>query len=118
MKTFGSTGKSYNRQKAMAYVIYMMAGSYFASGVSNNRFRNLYLHYAEMPREKQYQSEQRVIASVEKFGKDFLQKISPLRCEAVCRRSEDELLMEFRTGGFEGLSFKIEQNGNYQVFRM
>lgn len=107
--------ESYSRQNAVAYIIYMMAGSYFASGTSNGRFRNLYLHYAEMPKEKQYENERRVIASVEKLGEDFLRKISGLRCETVCRRSGEELLMEFQTGGFEGLSFQIGKNGNFRL---
>ena len=47
------SAKSYGRQSAVAYIIYMMAGSYFASGTSNSRLRNLYLNYAEMPKEKQ-----------------------------------------------------------------
>lgn len=113
--TSESPAKSYSRQNAVAYAIYMMAGSYFASRTSNSRFRNLYLHYTEMPKEKQYESERRVMASVEKLGEDFLQKISALRCSTVCKRVGEELLMEFCTGGFEGLSFKIGKNGNFQL---
>lgn len=109
------SAKSYGRQKAVAYIIYMMAGSYFASGTSNSRFRNLYLYYAEMPKEKQYESERHVIDSVEKLGAEFLQKISALRCRAVCRRSGEELRMEFHTGGFGGLRFQIERNGNFRL---
>lgn len=109
------SAKSYGRQNAVAYIIYMMAGSYFASGTSNGRFRNLYLNYVEMPKEKQYESERRVIDSVEKLGEEFLQKISDLRCRVVCRRSGEELLMEFYTGGFGGLSFRIEKNGDFRL---
>lgn len=109
------SAKNYGRQKAVAYIIYMMAGSYFASGTSNSGFRNLYLSYAEMPKEKQYASERRVIDSVEKLGAEFLQKISVLRCKAVCRRLGEELLMEFHTGGFGGLSFRIERNGSFRL---
>ena len=109
------SAKSYGRQSVVAYIIYMMAGSYFASGTSNSRFRNLYLNYAEMPKEKQYESERRVIDSVEKLGAEFLQKIAALRCKVVCRRSGEELLMDFHTGGFGGLSFQIERNGNFRL---
>lgn len=54
MRTFNSSEKSYSKQRAMAYVVYMMAGSYFSSSSAAGRIPNLYLQYAEMPREKQY----------------------------------------------------------------
>ena len=109
------SAKNYGRQNAVAYIVYMMAGSYFGSGTSNSRFRNLYLNYAEMPKEKQYENERRVIDSVEKLGAEFLQKIAALRCKAVCRRFGEELLMEFHPGGFGGLRFQIERNGNFRL---
>ena len=76
MKTFNSIEKSYHKQRALAYIVYMMAGSYFSLSSSAFSPLNLYLHYAEMPREKQYQYESRVISSLEALGKDFLQNIA------------------------------------------
>lgn len=115
MKTFNSTEKSYSRQRAMAYIVYMMAGSYFHSAKTADRFKNLYLHYAEMPQKKQYECESRVIHSIENLEPGFLEKISTLRCEPVCRACGDELLIEFRTGGFESLSCTIRKNGSFQL---
>ena len=114
MAIFNSTEKNYNKQRAMAYIVYMMGGSYFNSSKMDDRFKNLYLHYAEMPQKRQYECESRVISSIERMGWNFLKKISELRCEITCRACGDELLMEFCTGGFEGLRCIIYQNGSFQ----
>lgn len=113
MKTFNSSEKGYNRQRATAYIVYMMAGSYFSSSGVTRKFPNLYLHYAEMPREKQYQCESRVISSVEALGEGFLQKIAVLRCDVRFRACSGDILIEFLTGGFEGLQCRIAPNGTF-----
>ncbi|NBH71946.1 hypothetical protein D3Z51_07910 [Clostridiaceae bacterium] len=115
MKTFNSSEKSYRKQRALAYIVYMMAGSYFSLGSSNRRPSNLYLHYAEMPREKQYQYESRVISSMEALGKEFLQSIATLRCNVRCKFCGDDILLEFCTGGFEGLQCRIQKNCTFQL---
>ena len=76
---------------------------------------NLYLHYAEMPREKQYQYESRVISSMEALGKEFLQNIATLRCNVRYRLCGDDILLEFCTGGFEGLQCRIQKNCTFQL---
>ena len=115
MKTFNSIEKSYRKQRALAYIVYMMAGSYFS--LSNSTFNpsNLYLHYAEMPREKQYQYESRVISSMEALGKEFLKNIATLRCNVRCKLCGDDILLEFGTGGFEGLRCRIQKNCTFQL---
>ena len=115
MKTFNSIEKSYRKQHALAYIVYMMAGSYFSLSNSTHRPLNLYLHYAEMPREKQYQYESRVISSMEALGKEFLHSFATLRCNVRCRRSGDDILLEFCTGGFEGLQCRIQKNCTFQL---
>ena len=115
MKSLYSSKKSYSKQLATAYAVYMMAGSYFSSSGAAGRIPNLYLHYAEMPREKQYQCESRVISSMEALGKGFLQKIASLRCDVRCRICGDDILMEFSTGGFEGLQCLIRKNCTFQL---
>lgn len=115
MKTFNSTQKGYNRQYATAYIMYMMAGSYFFSCKTSYRLRNLHLHYAEMPRQKQYDHESHAISSMEELDKDFLQRISTLRCEVICRACGEELFMDFNTGGFEGIHCRIYKNGSFQL---
>lgn len=115
MKTFNNAEKKYNRQRATAYIVYMMAGSYFHSQKATGSFKNFYLHYAEMPREKQYGCEARVIQSMEALDHNFLRKISSLRFHAVCRIDGEDLLMEFSTGGFESLRCRIRKNGDFQL---
>ena len=112
---FISTEKHYNRQYAACYAVYMMAGSYFAAGKGTAAFRKMYLHYAEMPRQKQYQSEEKVIRAMNRLDTDFLKKISDLRCEISCKCIGDDMHMKFRTGGFEGLSCVICPDGTFQI---
>ena len=115
MKNFNSSKKSYSRQFAMAYIVYMMAGSYFSSGSATPRIQKLYLHYAEMPREKQCQLEARVISSMEELDKRFLKKIADLRCDVRCSSCDDDILLEFCTGGFEGLQCRIRKDCTFQL---
>ena len=113
MKNFNSSEKGYNKQRATAYIVYMMAGSYFSSHGAPRKFPGLYLHYAEMPREKQYQCESRVISSMGALDEDFLQKIAALRCDVRCKSCGDDLFMDFHTGGFESLQCHIQKNGTF-----
>ena len=115
MKSFNNSEKSYSKQHATAYIVYMMAGSYFSSSDASCRIPKLYLHYAEMPREKQYQCESRVISSMEALGKGFLRKIANLRCDVRCRPCGDDILLEFCTGGFESLQCRIRKNCTFQL---
>lgn len=115
MKNFSSVEKGYSKQRATAYIVYMMAGSYFSSHGATRKFSNLYLHYAEMPQEKQYQCESRVISSMDALGKDFLTKIAALRYDVRYNFCGDDLLMEFHTGGFEGLLCRIQKNGSFRL---
>ena len=115
MKTFTSTERNYNRQYAAAYVVYMMAGSCFARCRSLRVFCNWYLHYAEMPRQQQYQCESQVIRATERMTCCFLEKIAALHCEVSCRHEGDDLCLDFCTGGFEGLHCLIHPDGTFQI---
>lgn len=115
MKTFSSAEKKYDRQRATAYIVYMMAGSYFHSRKADRSFKNFYLHYAEMPLEKQYRCEDRVIRSMEALDPQFLRNIASLCFHAACRNDGEDLLMEFSTGGFESLRCRIRKNGDFQL---
>lgn len=113
MKTFNSVEKCYSKQRATAYIVYMMAASYFSSRGAARKFPNLYLHYAEMPREKQYRCESRVISAMNALGKDFLQKIANLRYDVRYQFCGDDILMDFYTGGFEGLQCRIQKDNTF-----
>ena len=115
MKNFNSGKKNYSRQFAMAYIVYMMAGSYFSSGSATPRIQKLYLHYAEMPRETQCQLEARVISSMEALDKRFLKKIAALRCGVRCGSCDGDILLEFYTGGFESLQCRIRKDCTFQL---
>ena len=52
---FTNSGKGYSNQLAVSYIVYMMAGSYFHKSSCKNAMeeKHLYMHYAEMPQQKQ-----------------------------------------------------------------
>ena len=110
-----SNQKNYNRQMAEGYIMYMMAGSYFKDGKALGSCGSLFLHYAEMPSQKQYQYEERVIKAMDHLDVDFLGKLSQLRCEVSYGWIDGQLVMLFGTGGFEGLCCRIKENGVFEV---
>lgn len=118
MTKFYKNEKKFDTQLAVGYIMYMMVGSYFSSSKNVRDFKKLYLHYAEVPREKQYQYEEQVIQAVEELPPQFLQKISDLRCEANFTFRKGEIIVEFRTGGFEGLRCFVKQDGTFRILPM
>lgn len=112
MKEFSVGKKSYDRQKAAAYAVYMMAGSYFKScRDARGKFPAMRLHYAEMGREWQYRTEEKCLAAMERNGERFLGRLEGLRCEATCERQGNDLIVKFATGGFEEVWFRIFPQG-------
>lgn len=115
MGAFEKSEKNYSRQLAVGYIVYMMAGSYFRQTGSRRNLQNLYLHYAEMPRQKQYQYEERVIRAMDHLDRNFLQKIESLRFQVTGRFDQEDYLLDFSTGGFESLQCRVQKNGSFQL---
>lgn len=118
MRSFINCEKGYNKQLASAYIVFMIAGSYFHKCHCQSRSPRFFLHYAEMPRQKQFEYEQRVIKKIECLDKTFLEKLSQLQCEVVGWQEEGDFVMVFQTYGFEELEFIINQNGNFQLLNL
>lgn len=118
MKTFASSEKGYNKQLAGAYIAGMMAGSYFHKCTYRSFMeeKHLYLHYAEMPKTKQYETEEKVLRSMARLEYSFLRAIGVLRCEIHSRMEEGNYVLEFDTGGFEALRCVIDPRGNCRIF--
>jgi len=117
MRTFGNMEKGYNRQLATAYAAGMMIGSYFfkSSYVSVMEEKHLYLHYAEMPRARQYDQEDAVLRQMAQLDRDFLDRLRDLKCQIRCRLQGEEYLLEFDTGGFESLRCVVDRNGGCRI---
>ena len=112
MKGFQISRKGYKKQYAMAYAAYMMAGSYFLRTADKYGFGKFRLHYAGMPRDVQYELEDRVVAVMERMDRRFLSRAAGLRCEASARMDGDDVVVTFGTGGFEGLECRVHKNGS------
>lgn len=112
-----SSEKRYNQQFAVSYAVYMMAGSYFYKARAKNQLEitHMYLHYAEMPVQKQIDAEKRVMALMEKQGKKFCEAIDKLSCEVHTRRTDTGIELMFLTGGFEEFVISIDKDGHLSI---
>jgi len=117
MKSISKGKRNYDKQMAVGYMAYMMGGSYFhrCRCKSPVEEKHLFLHYAEMPTEKQYQYEEKILKSIEAINPVFLQMLGSLNCEAFCYHRHGEYRIDFRTGGFESIRFVIRNNGSFSI---
>lgn len=117
MKTFSKSGKKYNRQLAVSYIAYMMAGSYFekCQCVNPCEEEHLFLHYAEMPQKKQYEYEEKILKAMNRMDSGFRKAIGNLRCSARCGRRGDTYLVAFETGGFESVLCAVKSDGEFEI---
>lgn len=115
MNSFSNSEKSFNKQLAVTYIVFMMAGSYFYKCNHPSQFKRMYLHYAEMPQQKQYMAEEQVISVIEKFDDAILNRMSELCCEVRCWQEDEKYMVEFDTCGFGRLEAEILQNGKVNI---
>ncbi len=116
MRKFSEKQNGSNKQLAAGYVVYMMGGSYFQSCVCKNTFeeKRMYLNYAELSAPKQIEMEDKVIAQFEKLDKTFLNTIQNLKCKVSFIMKDNDLIIDFQTGGFESLSYKVNAKGQME----
>lgn len=107
--------KGYNKQLASAYIVFMIGGSYFYKCHSRSHSSRFFLHYAEMPRQKQYACEAWLAREIERLDKIFLKKLGQLQCEVIGWREKEDVIMKFYTYGFEELKFGINPDGEIQL---
>lgn len=114
---FTNSGKGYSNQLAVSYIVYMMAGSYFHKSSCKNAMEEkyLYMHYAEMPQQKQLTTETEVIKCMNQLCEEFLDSIRILNCEIHFKQFENEYRVVFETGGFENVEAVIDTAGHYQI---
>lgn len=117
MKMFASKEKGYNRQLATAYIAGMMIGSYFYKSrfASIMEEKHLYLHYAEMPRARQYEEEEKLLRAMSGMERSFLRRIGELKCQIRCGREGERYVLTFDTGGFESLRCEVDLRGGFVV---
>ena len=116
MTTF-TTSKNYNNQFATAYIVYMMGGSYFKKCECKNKHeeKRLFLHYAEMPKQKQLNAEDGFLRKLEKLNPVLLAQMAELKSEVHFWRKDSDYNITFQTGGFGTLECKIKESGEVDV---
>ena len=110
---YSNCEKKYDKQLALAFAAYMMAGSLFKKCVCANPLeeRHLYLHYKEMPQPRQLDAEDSVLQAISDLAPAWLDTMGSLYCEARLIHSGDTYQIRFYTGGFGGLGVCIDRRG-------
>jgi len=116
MKMETTNSRRYNSQYSEAYIVYMIIGSYFADCVCSNELeeKHLYLHYKEMPANRQLRDEKSVIDFFERHYRDLIVGISGLKCEAFFRKLCGNYYVCFDTG-FERIMAVISPEGKFDI---
>ncbi|MCC8162024.1 MAG: hypothetical protein LIO86_02360 [Lachnospiraceae bacterium] len=101
------------KQMVMAYIAYMMGGSLFhrCRCASSQMETRLLLSYREMKEEKVLAAEERVLRELDKKGQRFLGSLADLDCLVHICQEEDQIVLVFETGGFDGLLAEVSEWG-------
>lgn len=111
------TEKRKTIQEAMAYVVYMIVGSYFNRETCRNQFAadRLYLYYKELGANKQEMMEACIIAQAGKVLKRYEDILSVMNCESKIRVENGRYLIDFLTG-FEHVHTEVDQRGKSEIW--
>ena len=111
------TEKRKTIQEAMAYVVYMIVGSYFNRETCRNQFAadRLYLYYKELGANKQEMMEACIIAQAGKVLKIYEDILSVMNCESKIRVENGRYLIDFLTG-FEHVHTEVDQRGKSEIW--
>lgn len=103
-------------QEEMAYIAYMIVGSYFNKAVCKNPLmaNRLYFYYMEMKETTQEAKEKKVIVQAEKVLKDYESILGVMRCEIVIALRNNKYLLDFFTG-FERVHVEVDVRGNCEI---
>ena len=101
----------------MAYVVYMIVGSYFNRETCRNQFAadRLYLYYKELGANKQEMMEACIIAQAGKVLKRYEDILSVMNCESKIRVENGRYLIDFLTG-FEHVHTEVDQRGKSEIW--
>lgn len=110
------TEKRNDIQEQTAYVVYMIVSSYFHKSICNSGAleTSLYLHYLEMPKNRQENLEKQVIRRSEQDLGEVMSVLSQMNCEVVFTHRDDQYYLDFETG-FEAVSAVVDQKGHYVI---
>lgn len=103
-------------QEEMAYIVYMIVGSYFNKAICKNwaMATRLYLYYAEMKEAAQEANEQKVIAQAEHTFKCYEKNLEGMNCEVMLAFKEGRYVLDFVTR-FEHVHAEVDRKGNCEM---
>lgn len=112
MANITTSEKRYNKQFAESYIVYMMVGSLFKKSICKNpnEEKHLFLHYAEMPQNKQVTQEVAILRKTHQLTLATLENLKQLYCEVSFKPDATNYVIEFSTG-IEQLTATIDENG-------
>ena len=99
-------------QEEMAYIVYMIVGSYFNKAKCKNSkiADRLYLYYAEMRESAQEKKEKKIITQVENVLKAYKKVLSTMTSEVMIHFRQDMYVLDFITG-FERIHAEVDPKG-------
>ena len=103
-------------QEEMAYIVYMIVGSYFNKAVCINHgtASRLYLYYMEMKENSQISKEQKIIMQSENVLKEYKSILCDMNCEVYISFKENKFVLDFITG-FERIHAEVDKKGNCEL---
>ena len=103
-------------QEEMAFIVYMIIGSYFNKAVCVNQAiaDRLYLYYAEMKTSTQEAKERKVILQAERCFTSYEDVLYRMNCEVVISLRENRYILDFVTG-FERIHAEVDGKGNCEM---
>ncbi len=106
----------YSIQYSKSYIVYMIVGSYFHDSICCNEMeeKHLYLHYKEMPNNKQLREEKSLIDFFERHYRDLIKEIADMRCNVSFRKTDGNYYICFDTG-IGRITAVIAPDGEYDI---
>ena len=111
------TEKRKTIQEAVAYVAYMIVGSYFNKEKCRNQLAvdRLYLYYKEQGAKKQELLEAGIIAQADRVLKKYEDDLAVMNCESRICVSDGRYIINFLTG-FERVHAEVDQRGSTAIW--
>lgn len=108
--------KETHEQQEMAYILYMIIGSYFHSCTckSIQYEKTLFLYYKEMGFGKQERMESEIIKKTESLLSDIKETFACMKAEVDIKCSNEILVLTFYTG-FENVVATVDKKGKYDI---
>lgn len=113
---FMYTEKKKTVQEEMAYIAYMIIGSYFHKEICRNKMMvtRLFLYYKEMKEKKQEHKEQVMINQADICFKNYVETFSGMNCESVITYADGRYFIDFFTG-FEHVHAEVDAKGKCEI---